>query len=339
MNNLNKMTLQLRAGKNLDLQQSGEALKTILSGNPGHESIASFLKALSDKGETVDEIVGFAQVLMQHGRGLVLEGDPIDLCGTGGSGLTRFNVSTAVAFVLAAQGVKVAKHGNKGSKRPNGSFDLLEKLGVRLDATPEQQLRLYSDFGLCFLFARAHHPAVKAAGPARASLGTRTIFNLIGPLCNPAGVTRQIVGVSDSTIGPIMIEALRRLGRTKAFVPFGHPGLDEFSVCGSTRVWSLENGNIGEHLYRPEDFGLRQRSPQDLPGGDVENNEKIFRRLLDGEELNGLQDMVCLNAAAGLQVCGLCTELREGIQTVRDTLKLGTARKFFDDYLAACAAL
>jgi anthranilate phosphoribosyltransferase len=222
----------------------------------------------------------------------------MDLCGTGGSELTRFNVSTTVAFVLASAGVPVAKHGNRGSRRPNGSFDLLDALGIPFALPPAHLAELQRTTGLCFLFARTMHPAVAAVAPMRKLVAGRTIFNLAGPLANPCRPTRQVVGVTREALAHVVAGALQHLGIERAIVVRGHPGLDEVSITGPSHLWEVANGHthhrIVEHYHH---HGLDHSA---LPGGDAPENAAIFHRLLTGEETGPLRDMVVANAAMAL---------------------------------------
>jgi anthranilate phosphoribosyltransferase len=321
--------------RNLDLsrEQAQEAVGEMLAGNCSEDEIARFLGALADKGESIDEIVGFYQALMQNRLEVKLSRDAVDIVGTGGSGRIRYNISTTAAFILAAAGFPVAKHGNKGSSRPNGSFDLLEKLGISLNTSAEDAAELFDRANLCFLYARTCHPAMRHVGPARARLKRRTVFNIIGPLCNPAAVPYQVVGVSDLKLGLKLAECLARLGRKRALVVYGEPGIDEFSISGPSRYWQIESGVVRQHLLNPADLGLRPVDYGDLPGGDADENYEIFFRLLDGGSCNGLLDMLCLNAAAGIYTLGAAHDFSSGLAIARETVMSGKARLFFDSYM------
>lgn len=317
----------------LTFDEAEQALTALLGADVSDEQRVEFLDALAKKGETVDEICGFVSGMMSRCQAVVVPSGGVDLCGTGGSGLERFNISTCVAYLLASMGIGVVKHGNKGSKKRNGSFDLLEKLGVALDLSPEDQAQRYGRTKLCFLFARQHHPAVKAVGPARAQLGCRTIFNLVGPLCNPALVKHQVLGVSDPSLGPVMAEALLKLERQKAVVVWGEPGVDEFSVSGESRAWWLVNGQIQEEVISPEDFGVQRVPYESLPKGDCEENAEIFKRLCDGDPQGGLADMVALNAAAAMVVVNRVGSMKDGFALSRAKLASGEVASFFRESL------
>lgn len=325
----------IRRRQDLTREEATACAEALLGGTCPEETVIALLGSLADKGETVEEIVGFALGLMRHCLVVDLPGRAVDLCGTGGSGKARFNYSTAASFVLASGGWGVAKHGNRGSRQPNGSVDFLEALGLPVSLPPDRLAMLFDRHHLCFLFARAHHPAMKHVGPARARLGRRSIFNLVGPLCNPAKVRCQVVGASDAATAGKVAQALLGLGRRRAMAVHGHPGIDEFSLCGPTRAWVVQEGRIEEREYRPEDFGFQVRSWESLPSGDAVQNAALFRRLLAGEELDGLLDMVALNAAAGIWAHEACPDLREGVAMARSLLKSGRTRDFFEAYSKA----
>lgn len=329
---IQQYTELIRQGQDLKENEAYQCLQDIFSENCPEEEIIELLKALIHKGESLEELIGFSRSLLENCVSVDLDDDAIDLCGTGGSGLERYNISTSVAFLLAASGIKVAKHGNKGSSKNNGSFDLLEKLGIDLQSTPEEESRHFARYGLCFLFARTHHPAMKNVGPARAKLGQRSIFNLIGPLCNPANVSHQIVGVSNPSIGPLMAEALLKLGKKKVMIVHGEPGIDELSISGKNTIWLGSDGKIEEQQLNPSDLGIEIKAYSDLPHGDCEKNAQLFHQLLEGDPCQGLDDMVALNAGAAMMLVGATTDISEGYQTAKANLKNGKAKEFFEAY-------
>ena len=259
---------------------------------------AALLGAWTARGETASELAVLVEELLKRAVAIPISGPCMDLCGTGGSDLTRFNVSTTVAFVLAAAGVPITKHGNRGSKRPNGSFDLLDALGIPFQLTPAQLAQVFHDTGICFLFARAVHPVVARVAPMRKLVAGRTIFNLAGPLANPCRPARQIVGVTKEPTAQVVAGALHRLGVERAIVVRGHPGLDEVSITGPSHLWEVSHGHthhrVVEHFHH---HGLDHAA---LPGGDAAENAVLFRRILQGEEAGPLLDMVIANAALAL---------------------------------------
>ena len=324
---------QLDRGLHLSPIEAQSALDDLLSEASDDGLREKFLLALAKKGECVEEICAFSRGMMARCARVELPKGGLDLCGTGGSGLERFNVSTTAAFVLASLGVGVVKHGNRGSKKANGSFDLLEKLGVDLTLSPDEQARVFERNRLCFLFARAHHPTAKIVGPARAKIGRRTIFNLVGPLCNPAGIEHQVLGVSELRLGPIMAEVLKHLGRSKAAVVWGEPGIDEFSATGESKVWWVDRGEIWTETVTPDDFAFLPVPWENLPKGDCEQNAQIFKNLLLGHPQGGLDNMVALNAAAGLVVAGFCGNLKDAFREAHQQLSSGRVHDFFQRVL------
>lgn len=270
----------------------------------------ALLSAWAARGETAAEVAALVRLLRAKAITVDLPTPAFDLCGTGGSGLTRYNVSTTVAFILAAAGVPVAKHGNVGSQRPNGSFDLLKELGVPFQLPPSALTRLHVETGVCFLFARAHHPAVGAVARHRKAAGRRTIFNLAGPLANPAPIAAQLIGVAQPAQGPVLAGALAELGVARALVVQGHPGIDEWSVLGPTQWWRTEGGRIvagsSNTAVCP---GLGHA---DLPGGDALDNAHIFQDLLGGREQGPLRELVLINAGVALDLWSGLPPLLDG---------------------------
>jgi anthranilate phosphoribosyltransferase len=338
---LDAWTEKIKKGHNLSESEAEVVLSDLLSEGGSDDERAELLAALADKGESVDEICGFAKGMMA--RCLKVDLGPqakqaFDLCGTGGSGLERFNVSTTVAFVLGAMGIPVAKHGNRGSRKSNGSFDLLEVLGVPFEMDVADKVKQFQNHQLTFLFARAHHPAVKAVGPARTRLGRRTIFNLVGPLCNPAGVGHQVLGVSDPKLGPLMAEALLRLGKSSALVVWGEPGIDEFSLAGESRCWWVKKVDgqmkVVEESYAPSDFGLQKVDYEVLPKGDAETNAKIFKELVAGSGNSELMSMVALNAAAAVVLRDDHKNMKQAYQEVLEYMKSGKVKSYFEALLS-----
>lgn len=257
------------------------------------------LASWSARGETAVELAALVRLL--RSMAITVDSPPsCDVCGTGGSGLTRFNISTTSAFILAAAGIPVAKHGNLGSRRPNGSFDLLAELDIPFDLPPAALVRLQAETGVCFLFARKHHPQVGKVVPYRKAAGGRTIFNLAGPLANPAPLAVQVIGVADPALAEVVIGALQELQVARALVVNGDPGIDEWSVVGATRWWSLDHGCIDSGTA--PGAAAATLAYEELPGGDAPENAAIFRRLLAGEEIGPLLDMLCANAGLAIDL-------------------------------------
>ncbi len=329
---LERILGNLKAKQDLCSSEAESCLEEMLQENVTDAQRMEIMGALADKGETPEEIAAFAKVLRKHWIPTEINSPAVDLCGTGGSNLVRYNVSTTVAFVLASGGFPVAKHGNRGSKTNNGSFDFLETLGIDIDVSPTREVELFEKFQLCFLFARAHHPAMKTLGPARVQLGRRSIFNLIGPLCNPASVDYQIVGVSDPKLGPKMIQVLKQLGKKRAMVVWGEPGIDECSTCGSSTYWLLDQGNISEFKIDLDDLGIEKGDFESFPRGDCLDNAETFYRLLNGESCSGLLDMIALNAGAAIFVLERAESIKAGFEIAKELLVSGKTKDYFESY-------
>jgi len=283
----------------MDAGQAGEFIALLMTGTVSAEDGAGLLVALAERGETGTEVAAVVRALLARALPVPVSGPCLDLCGTGGSGLTRFNVSTTAAFILAAAGVPVAKHGNRGSQRANGSFDLLDALAVPFALSGDRLAELHRGSGLCFLFARALHPAVAAVAPMRKLAKRRTIFNLAGPLANPCRPRCQVIGVSDERCARTLAAAVAELGVARACVVRGEPGIDEFSVVGTSRWLLVEDGVITAGETPARHPGLDHAA---LPGGDAAENAALFARLIAGENLGALRDMVVLNAGVALDL-------------------------------------
>jgi anthranilate phosphoribosyltransferase len=284
------------------------------------------------RGETVPEIVGGARALRARMLRAEAPGNAVDTCGTGGDAAGTYNISTAAAFVLAGTGVPVAKHGNRSVSSKSGSSDVLAALGVNLDAPLAATEKAIREAGIGFLFAPRHHGAMRHVAPVRQSLRLRTLFNLLGPLANPAGVSRQVLGVySDEWLMPLA-EVLKQLGAESAWVVHGADGLDELSTTGENKVVVLKNGKISEMTVTPDEVGLPRAKLKDLVGGDADENAKALLRLLEGEE-GPYRDIVLLNAAAGLVVAGRATGLEEGVHIAKSTIDAGSAKRALNELI------
>lgn len=289
----------VRRPQGMETAEARDLLDLLMGGTLSASEGGGLLVAWAERGETPVELAALVQGLLARVVQAPAAARCLDVCGTGGSGLTRFNVSTTVAFILAAAGIRVAKHGNRGSQRPNGSFDLLDQLGVAYALPASALARLLAETGVCFLFARAVHPAVAAVAPYRKAAGRRTVFNLAGPLANPCRPVRQVVGVTNAITAGVVAGALERLGSERACVVWGEPGLDEFSVTGSSTWVEVGGGSARTGVLPALHPGLGHA---DLPGGDADENGVIFRRLLAGEERGPLRDMVALNAGVAIDL-------------------------------------
>ena len=320
---------RLTGREDLTAADAHAAMQTILSGQASPPQIAGFLVALRMKGETVDELVGFARAMREmavpvnHGlAGEVL----LDTCGTGGDGAGTFNISTVAAFVVAGAGVRVAKHGNRSvTSKCGGSADLLESLGIDIACTPEEAARAIREVGIGFLFAPAIHTAMQHAQPVRRDLGLRTVFNLLGPLTNPAGATAQLVGAPSAHAARLIAGALAALGLSRGFVVHGSDGLDEITTTGPTLAFEMRNGAVEERTLEPADFGVRQAVAEELKGGDQARNAQIARRILEGEH-GAPREIVLVNAAAALVAAGQVGTFLEAVAVAVVSIDSGAAR-------------
>lgn len=328
MNTLKAHIAKVATGGALSFDEAREAFDIIMSGDATPGQIGGFLMALRVRGETVDEISGAVATMRDKMLRVEAPGDAMDIVGTGGDGSHSFNISTGSAFVIAGSGAPVAKHGNRGLSSLTGTADVLMALGVKIDLPPEAISRCIGQAGVGFMFAPSHHPAMKHVGPTRVELGTRTIFNLLGPLSNPASVSRQLVGVfSPEWIVPVA-EALRALGAEHVWVVHGD-GYDEITTTGETQVAELTGGEIRSFTLTPEEVGLQRWTKQDLRGGDAAYNAQALRTMLGGAP-GAFRDTVLMNAGAGLVVAGKATTLAEGISTAVQSIDSGRALAVLD---------
>jgi len=329
----------LLAGDSLDEAGAGAVASALLDESLGAPRAAALLTALAGHTPTSDELVGMAKTLRARAIRVPFDGPVFDSCGTGGSGLSTANTSTTVAFVVAAAGVVVAKHGNRASTGQCGSSDLLEALGVPVVIGPSDAARLLERVGVAFLFAPAYHPALAVVGPVRKALGFRTVFNLLGPLCNPAGARRQLLGLSDPRALEIVANALGRLGVDDAMVVSGEDGLDEVSLAARTRGVRVGRDGASVSLeIEPTDAGVESAACEALVGGGPSENAAIFERVLGGDDGPHAR-LVALNAGAALMVAGIASNLREGTGRARDLLRSGAARQTFSRFREESRAL
>jgi anthranilate phosphoribosyltransferase len=310
----------------LTVDEAAGAMETIMDGRAQPSQIAGLLIGLAMKGERPDEIVGLARTMRERATKLSRSFDPVfDTCGTGGDGAHTFNVSTLAALVIAACGVRVAKHGNRSASSRCGSADLFETLGVNIAAPPAVIERCLDEAGIAFLFAQVFHPSMKHAAPTRKELGVRTAFNLLGPLTNPAGATRQLVGVPKPELTELVARSLLQLGAERAWVVHGADGLDEISTTGYTKVSECRDGAVNTFYLHPSDLGLSKSAPESLKGGEATDNAAIARAVLDGEA-GPRRDIVLLNAAAALLVAERAATIPDGIAMAGDAIDSGRAK-------------
>jgi anthranilate phosphoribosyltransferase len=324
-------------GRILTADEAHAFFAACLRGEPTPAQVAAAVTALRIRGETVEEIAAFATAMREAARTLDHPYDAIDTCGTGGDGQHTFNISTAAALVLAGAGLKVAKHGNRAMSSKSGSSDVLSVLGVNLQASPAQQRRSLDQAGIAFLFAPAYHGAMRHVGPVRAEIGFRTVFNLLGPLSNPAGAKRQVMGVYDPRLLEPLAEVLGRLGAARAWTVHGQ-GLDELTTTGETEVAEWKDGSVRRFTVTPEDAGLPRADLAALRGGDAEENAVALRALLDGAT-GAYRDIVLLNAAAALIVADRAVDLAEGAALAARVIDDGRAAKALADLVEATNAL
>lgn len=309
----------------LTRDSAAQAFADILDARISEDAIAAFLIALSDRGETGVEIAEAARALRDRLIPVASPAGAIDVCGTGGDGYHTLNVSTAVALVVAACGVPVAKHGNRAATSRSGAADVLAALGVALGLDPAAQERCLAEARLCFLFAQTHHGAMRHVAPVRAELPVRTIFNLLGPLCNPAGVTRQLFGVADGSRAEPLTRVLAELGARRVWTVHGSDGLDEITVTGPTGVVTLEDGRIGHFTLDPRDVGIPLHPPEALKGGDPADNARALQAVLDGAR-NAYRDIAVVNAGAALVVAGGAGTLADGVARAQNAIDSGAGR-------------
>ena len=309
----------------LNEAQMAEMMSEIFDGKTTDAQVGAMMGALATKGETFEELAGAARAMRKKAHRIQAAAMPVvDTCGTGGDGLKTFNISTTTAFVVAGCGVTVAKHGNRSVSSKCGSADVLEALGIKLDTDPEVVEEAVQEIGIGFLFAPLYHSAMRHAGKARMEVGLRSIFNMLGPLTNPAGANCQLLGVFAPQLTEMFAEALRLLGARSAFVVHGHDGLDEISVCAPTRVSQLENDMIRTYDIYPEQYFGRVAEPDQMTGGDPEENAAITRRILTGEK-GPKRDVVLLNTAAALVACQKAADLKTGIAQAEQAIDSGAA--------------
>jgi anthranilate phosphoribosyltransferase len=321
-------------GNDLSREEAREAMGSIMRGETTPAQIAGFLVALRAKGETADEIAGCADAMRAHVLAVRPQRDDlVDTAGTGGDGARTLNISTAAALVAAAAGAGVAKHGNRAVSSASGSADVLEALGFQLEQPPERIARSIDELGFGFLFAPAHHPAMRHAAAVRRELATRTVFNVLGPLTNPAGARAQIVGVYSPELVRTIAEVLAQLGARRAFVVHGAGGIDELSPCGPNEVCEVVDGGVRERTIDPDELGIERCSPEELGGGSPTENAQAIRDVFAGAR-GAAREAILLNAAGAVAAAGHADDLREGLELARDAVDSGAAAERLDRLVA-----
>ncbi|UKS30593.1 anthranilate phosphoribosyltransferase [Paenibacillus sp. HWE-109] len=320
-------------GSHLSREEARSVMSEIMDGAASPAQIGSLLTALRMKGETLEEITGFAETMRSKAMQVnVLQSDLLDTCGTGGDGAETFNISTTAAIVASAGGIRVAKHGNRAMSSKSGSADVLEALGVKITLSGEQAAKCLDRTGICFMFAQAYHQSMKHVAAPRRELGFRTVFNLLGPLTNPAGADRQVLGVFDSTKTELIAQALQALGLKRALVVASEDGLDEFSISAPTKVTELKADVITTYQITPDDLGLRAHSIKDVMGGDALLNAEIIRHIFAGEK-GPHRDIVLANAAACFYVTGHVGTLQQGVKLAANVIDSGSAEQKLNDLI------
>jgi anthranilate phosphoribosyltransferase len=336
--NFKALIAKVATGATLTREEAAGAFDRMMSGEATPSQMGGLLMALRVRGETVDEITGAVTTMRVKMLGVKAPPDAVDVVGTGGDASGSFNISTCAAFIVAGAGVPVAKHGNRALSSKSGAADVLQALGVRIELDAAQVGNCIRDAGIGFMFAPAHHPAMKNVGPTRVELGTRTIFNLLGPLSNPASVKRQMIGTFSKHWVEPMAQVLKNLGSESIWVVHGSDGLDEITTAGPTSVAALENGKIRTFEVTPEDAGLSRSKPEALRGGDAEENAKALLDVLKGKP-GSFRDVSIINAAAALIVAGKAKDLKQGAAVAAKSIETGEAEGRLDRLIAVSNAV
>lgn len=328
---IKEATAALINGKDLTYEQANAVINEIMNGETSQVQTAAFLTALSTKGETIEEITACAAAMRSHALPVQYDGDLLEIVGTGGDGAGSFNISTTSSIVIAAGGVPVAKHGNRAASSKSGAADCLEALGVNIQLSPEQCVKLLKKIGICFFFAQKYHTSMKYVGAIRKELGIRTVFNILGPLTNPGKPNMQLLGVYDEVLVEPLAKVLQSLGVKKGLVVFGQDKLDEISMSAPTTVCDFVNGTPKTYVIAPEDFGLNRCTREDLKGGTPEENAQIALDILNGAK-GPKRDTVLMNAGAGLYIAGKADSIADGIKLAAELIDSGKALATLESY-------
>lgn len=325
--------LQLNQKSNLTYHTARAVMDEIMCGQATPVQMSSYLTALAMKGETIDEITGSAAGMRAHCIKLLHDMDVLEIVGTGGDGANSFNISTTSSLVISAAGVPVAKHGNRAASSQCGAADVLEALGVKITLSPERSAELLKKIGICFLFAQNYHIAMKYVAPIRRELGIRTVFNILGPLSNPAGANMELMGVYDKALVEPLAQVMANLGVRRGMVVFGQDQLDEISLCAPTSVCEIRDGWFQSYEITPEQFGYARCAKADLVGGTPAENAAITRAILSGEEQGPKRQAVCLNAGAALYIAGKTETMEQGVRLAEGLIDTGAAQKQLDFFI------
>ena len=325
--------IKLSKKEDLTYKEAETVMNEIMSGEATPVQMSAYLTALSLKGETIDEITASAAGMRAHCVKLLHDMDVLEIVGTGGDGANSFNISTTSALVIAAGGVPVAKHGNRAASSKSGAADVLEALGVKITVSPEESARILKKINICFLFAQNYHFAMKYVAPIRKELGIRTVFNILGPLSNPAGANMELMGVYDETLVEPLAQVMAKLGVVKGMVVYGQDKLDEISMSAPTTVCEIRDGWFQSYQIRPEQFGYNSCAKEELAGGTPEENAQITRDILKGREKGPKRQAVCLNAGASLYITGKAKTIEEGVRMAESLIDSGTAVKKLEEFI------
>jgi anthranilate phosphoribosyltransferase len=325
--------LKLAKKEDLTYEEAEAVMNEIMSGEATPVQMSSYLTALSLKGETIDEITASASGMRAHCIKLLHDMDVLEIVGTGGDGSNSFNISTTASMVIAAGGVPVAKHGNRAASSKSGAADVLEALGVKITLSPERSAELLKKINICFLFAQNYHIAMKYVAPIRRELGIRTVFNILGPLSNPAGANMELMGVFDGSLVEPLAQVMANLGVDKGMVVYGQDKLDEISMCAPTSVCEIKDGKFHSYEITPEQFGYKRCAKDALLGGTPQENAAITRAILNGEEQGAKRQAVCLNAGAALYIAGRVQTMEEGVRMAETLIDSKAAQRKLEEFI------
>jgi len=330
---IDKALYKVIKGEDLDFDTAKAVMGEMMDGTATHAQMGAFLAALRMKGESIDEITGSALAMREKAIHLSPVLDVMDIVGTGGDEVGTFNISTTTAFVVAAGGVPVAKHGNRSVSSKSGAADVLEKLGINIAISAEHSQKILDEINLCFMFAQSYHSSMKNVGPVRKEMGVRTIFNILGPLANPAGANMQLMGVYDEKLVEPLAKVLSNLGVKRGIVVHGCDGLDEATLTTKTKICEIDKGVLSSYLLDPEELGLNYCTLAELVGGDAEENAEITHNILNGSEQGAKRDIVVLNAALCLYLAGKAATIKDAIPLAKDLIDSGAAKEKLEEFV------